>query len=140
MKDNGVDMSRVSISRSYAVLVGLEMYVKTRRKVKHGVEHVHNAEIKVVHPEEYEKKMEESKDKSKSAEKERQLMAAHNEKQEAEKRERSWRRKIWHKLRHSSGGSSGDGKDSKHKKTLSKSGQDVESGIAPSGKRELVGT
>lgn len=48
LKDNGVDMSRVSISRSYAVLVGLEMYVKTRRKVKHGVEHVHNAEIKVV--------------------------------------------------------------------------------------------
>ncbi|KAL5470074.1 hypothetical protein PMIN07_002072 [Paraphaeosphaeria minitans] len=48
MRDNGVDMSRVSISRSYAVLVGLEMYVKTRRKVKHGVEHAHNAEIKVM--------------------------------------------------------------------------------------------
>jgi hypothetical protein len=49
MKDNGVDMSRVSISRSYAVLVGLEMYVKTRRKVKHGVEHAHNAETKVMY-------------------------------------------------------------------------------------------
>lgn len=48
LKDNGVDMSRVSISRSYAVLVGLEMYVKTRRKVKHGVEHVHDAEIKIM--------------------------------------------------------------------------------------------
>jgi len=48
LKDNGVDMSRVSISRSYAVLVGLETYVKTRRKVKHGVEHVSNAETKVM--------------------------------------------------------------------------------------------
>lgn len=93
------------------------------------------------HPEEYEKKVEESKDKSKSAEKERQLMAAHNEKQEAEKRERSWRRKIWHKLRHGPVGSKDDAKGTKHKKTLSKSGQDVESGIPPSGKREsLVGT
>lgn len=48
MKDHGVDMSRVSISRSYAVLVGLEVYVKTRRKVKNGVEHAHNAEIKIL--------------------------------------------------------------------------------------------
>ena len=48
LKDNGVDMSHVSISRSYAVLVGLEAYVKTRRKIKHGVEHAHNAEIKLM--------------------------------------------------------------------------------------------
>lgn len=91
------------------------------------------------HPEEYEKKIEESKDKSESAEKERRLMAAHTEKQEAEKRERSWRRKMWHKLRYGSGRSKREGKDGKHKKTLSQAGQDVESGIAPSGKRELVG-
>ena len=90
------------------------------------------------HPEEYEKKIEESKDKSESAEKERRLMEAHTEKQEAEKRERSWRRKMWHKLRYGSGRSSGEGKPDKHKKTLSKPGQDVESGIAPSGKRESV--
>jgi hypothetical protein len=30
LRDEGVDMSRVSISRSYAVLVGLEAYVRTR--------------------------------------------------------------------------------------------------------------
>lgn len=34
LKDAGVDMSHVSISRSYAVLLGLETYLKTRRKGK----------------------------------------------------------------------------------------------------------
>lgn len=48
LKDNGVDMSHVSISRSYAVLVGLEAYVKTRKKIKHGVEHAHDAETKIM--------------------------------------------------------------------------------------------
>jgi hypothetical protein len=66
MQDNGVDMSRVSISRSYAVLVGLEAYVKTRRKFKHGVSHVKEVETKVVHPEEHKRMKEEQKDKSKS--------------------------------------------------------------------------
>jgi hypothetical protein len=68
-------------------------------------------------------------------------MAEHNEKQEADKRERSWRRKIWHKLRHGTAGSNDSVNEKKHRKTLSKSGQDVESGIPPSGKREsVVGT
>ena len=90
------------------------------------------------HPEEYERKIEESKDKSESAQKERQLLAAHNEKQEAEKKERSWRRKMWQRIRHGSLSSKDDlqvAKEKKHKKTLSKSGEDVESGIPPDGKR-----
>ncbi|KAJ4296263.1 hypothetical protein N0V90_006308 [Kalmusia sp. IMI 367209] len=159
MKENGVDMSRVSISRSYAVLVGLEAYVKTRRKFKHGVEHVSNAETKIMwvntahsdaqgtdqvfrHPEEYQKKIEESKDKSKSAEKERQIMAAHNEKEEAEKKEKSWRRKIWHRIRHGSTSSRDEAhewKEKTHKKVLSKPGLDVESAIPPDGKRDKLG-
>ncbi|KAK4155544.1 hypothetical protein C8A00DRAFT_41822 [Chaetomidium leptoderma] len=32
LKESGVDMGRVSVSKSYAVLVGLEMYVKARKK------------------------------------------------------------------------------------------------------------
>ena len=91
------------------------------------------------HPEEYEKRIEESKDKSKSAQKERQLIAAHDEKHEAEKREKSWRRKIWHKIRHPSVSSREDVKEKKHKDPVSKSGQDVESGIPPSGKRASLG-
>jgi hypothetical protein len=145
MQDNGVDMSRVSISRSYAVLVGLEAYVKTRKKLKHGVQHVKEAETKVVHPEEHQRKIEEQKDKSKSAEKERQILAHKAEKEEAEKKEQSWRRRMW--KRFSRGDSEKDdlsakerkdAKEQKQRKFLSKSGQDVESAIPPDGRRDTI--
>lgn len=135
-------MSRVSISRSYAVLVGLEAYVKTRKKIKHGVEHVSNAETKVMHPEEYKKRMEEQEDKSKSAEKERRLLAANAEKEAAERKEKSWKRRVWRRIRHGSLSSKDalkETKEQKHEKPLSESGQDVESGIPPAGKRDKVG-
>jgi hypothetical protein len=138
MQENGVDMSRVSISRSYAVLVGLEAYVKTRRKIKHGVGHVKDAEIKVMHPEDHKRKIEEQKDKSKSAEKERQILAH----KEVEQKDQSWRRRMWKRL--SRGGSEkdegNDAKEQKNKKWLSKSGQDVESAIAPEGRRDNIAT
>ena len=145
MKENGVDMSRVSISRSYAVLVGLEAYVKTRRKFKHGVEHVKEAEEKMVHPEEHERKVEEQKDKSESAKKERQLLAQEAERQEAEKKQTSFSRRIWKRL--SRGGCEKDdliakereGAKQKRKKWLSKSGEDIEDGIAPDGHRDAMG-
>ncbi|KAF3001325.1 hypothetical protein E8E13_005533 [Curvularia kusanoi] len=146
MQDHGVDMSRVSISRSYAVLVGLEAYVKTRRKVKKGVGAVKDAETKVVHPEAYEKKIEEQKDNSQSAQRERQLLADEAEKEEAERKERSWKRRIWKKI--SGGGDKHDfntdtrekdkAKESRRKKVLSRSGQDVESAIPPAGRRESL--
>ncbi|KAI4948678.1 hypothetical protein J4E86_008026 [Alternaria arbusti] len=142
MKENGVDMSRVSISRSYAVLVGLEAYVKTRKKFKHGVEHVKEAETKVVHPEEYERKVEEQKDKSESAQRERQLLAQEAERKEAEKKQTSLGRRIWKRLSRDRG-ENGDltpkereAAKQKRKKWLSKSGEDVEDGIAPDGRRE----
>jgi hypothetical protein len=136
MQENGVDMSRVSISRSYAVLVGLEAYVKTRRKIKHGVGHVKDAETKVMHPEEHKRMIEEQKDKSQSAEKERQILAH----KEAQQKEQSWRRRKWKRL--SRGGSEkderDDAKEQKKEKWLSKSGQDVESAIAPEGRRDTI--
>jgi hypothetical protein len=144
MQDNGVDMSRVSISRSYAVLVGLEVYVKSRRKVKHGVGHVKDTKTKVVHPEEHQKKVEEQKDNSKSAQKERQLLADQAEKEEAERKEKSWKRRIWRKLTRSSGEDDKSTKEKhaaeKHrrKKVLSRPGLDVESGIPPGGKRDKL--
>ncbi|KAB2106674.1 hypothetical protein AG0111_0g4887 [Alternaria gaisen] len=142
MKENGVDMSRVSISRSYAVLVGLEAYVKTRKKFKHGVEHVKEAETKVVHPEEYERKIEEQKDKSESAQKERQLLAQEAERKEAEKKQTGFGRRLWKRL--SRGGGENDdltpkereAAKQKKKKWISKSGQDVEDGIPPDGHRD----
>lgn len=144
MQDHGVDMSRVSISRSYAVLVGLEAYVKTRRKVKKGVGAVKDAETKVVHPQAYEKKIEEQKDNSQSAQRERQLLADQAAKEEAERKERSWWRRSWKKV--SGQGEKGDNaarekertKESRRQKVLSRSGQDVESGIPPEGRRESL--
>jgi hypothetical protein len=139
-------MSHVSISRSYAVLVGLEAYVKTRRKVKNGAEHVKNAETRIMHPEEYEKMKEEKIDKSKSAEKERQILAQTAEKEEAQRKERSWKHRMWKRISGSGKEETPNGeltpkelekaKDQKRKKWLSKSGLDVESGIPPDGKRD----
>ncbi|KZM18592.1 hypothetical protein ST47_g10263 [Ascochyta rabiei] len=144
MQDNGVDMSRVSISRSYAVLVGLEAYVQTRRKVKKSVGAVKDAETKVVHPEVYEKKVEEQKDNSKSAQRERQLLANQAEKKEAEQKEKSWGRRIWRKISRNGERdkpanrekeqAKEQAKEQRRSKVLSKSGQEVESGIPPGGK------
>lgn len=135
-------MSRVSISRSYAVLVGLEAYVKTRKKLKHGVQHVADAETRIVHPDVYRRRIEEDKDKSKSAERERELLSAGARKEEAERKEKSWPRRVWRKVRGKSVDERGGlemAKEERRKKTLSRSGQDAESGIAPDGRRDGLG-
>lgn len=148
MKENGVDMSRVSISRSYAVLVGLEAYVKTRRKVKHGISHAKEIETKVLRPEEHERKVEEQKDKSESAQRERQIIVQEAEKQEAEKKERSLPHRIWKRLSRSGTAVKDkdgltpnqrvDARQQKRKKVLSKPEEDVESSIPPDGKRDAM--
>ncbi|ROV96367.1 hypothetical protein VPNG_09061 [Cytospora leucostoma] len=71
LKEEGVDMSHVSISKSYAVLVGLETYVKTRRKGKDLLERATHKKDKVIHPEEAQKREEAAKDNSQSAKKEK---------------------------------------------------------------------
>jgi hypothetical protein len=143
MQDDGVDMSRVSISRSYAVLVGLEAYVKTRRRVKKSVGAVKDVETKIVHPEVYEQRVEEQKDNSKSAQRERALLAD----QAKQQKEKSWKRRLWKRVSLRSGGSSSSEKrddaakerekvdETRKNKVLSKEGQDVESGIPPQGRR-----
>lgn len=74
LKENGVDMSHVSISRSYAVLVGLEAYVKTRRRGKKLIKKLTHHRDKLLSPEEVAKREEETRDKSQSAQKERQYL------------------------------------------------------------------
>jgi hypothetical protein len=99
LKDEGVDMSRVSISRSYAVLVGLEMYMRGKKKIEHGLHHVAEEKDEILHPDEVKKRQEEAKDKSKSAEKERQILEeqALKQKQAKESKGLLWR---WlHKLK-----------------------------------------
>lgn len=79
LEDEGVDMSHVSISRSYAVLVGLEMYVKTRRKGKKALRRASLKTTKVFKPEEAKKMEEEAWDTSQSAARERRLLEKERE-------------------------------------------------------------
>ncbi|KAL1651264.1 hypothetical protein SLS58_000603 [Diplodia intermedia] len=134
LRDADVDMSRVSISRSYAILVGLEAYVKTRKKFKHGAEHASHGKEKVLHPEELAKKKELEKDKSKSAERERQILAEAGAKEDERKRSNSLRMRILRKL--GIGGTASAPKGERTKRSRGEvSSRDVESGIPPDGKR-----
>lgn len=47
LQNNGVDMSRVSISRSYAVLVGIEGYMKFKQKKKDVKDKIEEEKAKV---------------------------------------------------------------------------------------------
>lgn len=83
LKDEGVDTSHVSISKSYAVLVGLEAYVKTRKKGKKALQKITHGAEKVVDPAAAVKRKEAAKDTSQSAALERR----HLEKQEEAREE-----------------------------------------------------
>lgn len=80
-------MSHVSISRSYAVLVGLESYVRTRRRVKTAEKMVVREKDKFLHPEKLKEEEEATRDKSQSAEKERLWLERQREAAEREARE-----------------------------------------------------
>lgn len=67
-------MSRVSISKSYAVLVGMEGYARTKRKVKDMEASLEHEKDKILHPEKAKQQDEQLKDKSQSAEKERKYL------------------------------------------------------------------
>ena len=67
LKDQGVDMSRVSISKAYAVLVGLEAYMTSKQRV-HDVGHKFKVGLeKVVAPDKARAREESEKDPSQSA-------------------------------------------------------------------------
>lgn len=74
-------MSRVSISKSYAVLIGLEGYSKTRKKLKKVGGDVKGTKDKTLHPEEVARVQEEKRDKTESAEKERRTLEKIDENQ-----------------------------------------------------------
>lgn len=74
LKDGGVDMSHVSISRSYAVLAGLEAYSKTRRKGKRVLGQLIHGRDKIFNPETAKKREVEAMDTSESAAIERKFL------------------------------------------------------------------
>lgn len=67
-------MSRVSISKSYAVLVGMEGYTRTKRKIKDVESSLEHGKEKILHPDKVRQQDEQQKDKSQSAEKERRYL------------------------------------------------------------------
>lgn len=79
LREGGVDMSHVSISRAYAVLVGLEAYVKTRRRGKMVLGKLVYGRDKILSPEEVRRREEEERDKSESAERERRVLELQRE-------------------------------------------------------------
>jgi hypothetical protein len=97
LQNAGVDMSHVHISRSYAILVGLETYVKTRKKIKNAVDYTLHGKDKVVHPEEAKKLKEEAIDKSNSAQREREVVE--QEKVQEKQRRDSFSEQLKEKLR-----------------------------------------
>jgi hypothetical protein len=99
LKDEGVDMSHVSISKSYAVLVGLEMYVKTRQKGKQILQRTAHQKDKVIHPEQAQKREEDARDKSQSAETERRFLEKQQEEEEKQREENRAALKVMQKLK-----------------------------------------
>jgi hypothetical protein len=77
-------MSHVSVSRSYAILVGLESYVETRKKIKAVETRVVHEKDKLLNPEKIEAEEAAQQDQSKSAEKERLYLEQQRKAAEAE--------------------------------------------------------
>jgi hypothetical protein len=98
LEDEGVDMSHVSISRSYAVLVGLETYMKTKRKGKEALRKMSLKTTKMFRPEEAKRLEEASRDKSQSAARERRVLEKEREAEERKHEENKPSVKIMQKL------------------------------------------
>jgi hypothetical protein len=139
-------MSHVSISRSYAVLVGLEAYVKTRRKGKKLVQKLIHHRDKILSPEEVAKREEEERDKSQSAEKERRFLEMQAKADEEDKDGANI--KLLEKLRikttnsedngdHKIGGAEGETKKYEKDPDIQAPGPGPENAIAPEGTRDV---
>ncbi|KAG6228403.1 hypothetical protein E4U26_001019 [Claviceps purpurea] len=99
LKDEGVDTSHVSISKSYTILVGLETYLKTRRKGKEWMGKLVRSKDKVLAPEEVKKKDEAQLDKSKSAATERCVVEREKEEESRRKSELGVGERVVEKMR-----------------------------------------
>lgn len=82
LEEAGVDMGRVSISKSYAVLVGLEAYVKTKRKGREIVERLSRRKARVLDPAAAAREEEALRDKSESAAREREVLEGQRRREE----------------------------------------------------------
>ena len=68
-------MSHLNISRSYAVLVGIEGYTKSRKKIKKAEAEIVHRKNLILDPEKAKEEEEKKLDQSKSAAREREFLA-----------------------------------------------------------------
>jgi len=94
LEEAGADMSRVSISRSYAVLRGLESYLGAKRTIRKGEQKMKD----MMRPEEAREREEREKDKTQSAQKERAILEAQAKEDESLKRQQSMPHRVLRKL------------------------------------------
>lgn len=80
LKEAGADMSRCSISRSYAVILGLEGYIKTKNQAKKA----ERGFVELVKPEEKRKREQKEFDTSASAAREREVLEQERERRKSE--------------------------------------------------------
>ncbi|KAI9866639.1 MAG: hypothetical protein M1813_001191 [Trichoglossum hirsutum] len=85
LKASGADMSHVSISKSYAVLVGLEAYVHTQRKIKSALHSAHERKDRLLHSKTAAGGREQEKNRSQSPKKERRFSGNQKEIEKGEK-------------------------------------------------------
>lgn len=80
LKEAGADMSRCSVSRSYAVILGLESYMKTKKQAKKAERGIKE----LVKPDEKRKREEQEFDTSASAAREREVLREEEERRKSE--------------------------------------------------------
>lgn len=129
-------MSHVSVSRSYAVLIGLEGYTKTRKRVKSGMKNVSDYKDRLMHPEEARRQGERQMDKSESAATERELLAKEAKKDEETRKEKSFRERFMRQLGIADASSRKEANNVGTPPELGVPDQDIESGVV-SGGREV---
>ena len=131
-------MSHVSISRSYAVLVGLEAYVKTRRRGKQLFQKLLYHRDKLLSPVEVAEKEEAERDKSESAAKEKKFLEEKEAQREAESTTTKLKEKlhITHTNTEAREHPTGETKSWEKDPDIQKAGTGPENAIAPEGNRE----
>ena len=80
LKEAGADMSRCSVSRSYAVILGLESYIKTKKQAKKAERGIKE----LVKPDEKRKREQQEFDTSASAAREREVLQEERERRKSE--------------------------------------------------------
>jgi len=131
LKENGVDMSHVSISRSYAILVGLEAYVKTRRKGKQILQKFSIHKDKPLAPDELSKREDEARNKNESAEKERQYLQSKVREEREDKENMKLLDRLKLRLREDERGGIGEIEDREKESDIQAPGTGPENAVVP---------